>query len=98
MSGSQSSLSAGDEKFIPESDKAISPAAVAIDDKARRSAKWKMDFYITGFSTLIYLMSYVEASRHLSRSSQYGTDSRFLLGPRIFCYSCQTYLSSSVAS
>lgn len=57
MSGSQSSLSGGDEKFIPVSDKAISP--VIIDEKARKSGRWKLDFFVTGFSTLIYLMSYV---------------------------------------
>jgi len=61
MSGSQTSLSAGDEKFIAASDKTIS--SVHIDDKARRSGRWKLDFIITGFSTLIYLMSYVKSIR-----------------------------------
>lgn len=55
--GSQSSLSAGDEKFIPADDKQVTPAVNHIDEKARKSGRFKMDVVITGFSTLVYLMS-----------------------------------------
>ncbi|KAK9894476.1 MFS general substrate transporter [Cystobasidium minutum MCA 4210] len=58
--GSQSSLSAGDEKFIPADDKQVTPAVNHIDEKARKSGRFKMDVVITGFSTLVYLMSFLD--------------------------------------
>jgi hypothetical protein len=63
MSSSQTSLSSPDEKFVGAVGGGLAgqktTAPMHVDEKARRSGRFKMDIIITGFSILLYLMSYV---------------------------------------